>query len=72
MGDTSKADPLARNQGVVKKGLHRCKPLIYLARPAGFEPTNIPLEISSGNCKAQLVISVLLEHRPDYPYQLTP
>jgi Carbon starvation protein CstA len=44
--------------------------LDYLARPVGFEATNIPLEISSGNCTAQLLIAALLEHRPDHPHQL--
>ena len=51
-----------------RKGAASLQPLVYLARPAELEPTNIPLEISRGNRTAQLVVPVLLEHRPDHAH----
>ena len=60
-----------RHRPETRKGLHCCKPLCYLARPAGFEPTNIPLEISSVCSRPKLVVASVLEHRPDHPHYVS-
>ena len=64
-------DLLARNQEVVKKGLHHCKPLFLLARPAGIEPTTPWFVVIQGVIN-QLILLVANARRASFrPYRST-